>query len=135
MAIRLAASALAGATELRRDLDAIQMGLGRELTRIRRAAAERLAETTRPLTPLGPGPRSPRDNLPHIRNTIVGRASGVVARHPAGGLLEHGGSIRPRGTVIQFAGRHMAARALSADHQLIEQLLENEIAALIERSL
>jgi hypothetical protein len=116
-------------TALRQDLEALQIGLGRELTALKRSAAETLARSTRANTPLGPGPQSPHDALPHIRDTITARAAGVVSTHPAALVHEFGGTIAPRGVPIRIPRREMAARALRENATQIER----DLAAAVER--
>lgn len=124
-------SQVLGGPELRRDLEALQVGLGRKLTDLRRWAADELARTTAGNTPLGPGPQSARDNLPHMRDVTVGRAAGVVAFHPGALPTEFGGTIRPRGTAIQIPARHQASRALQAEFARVEQMLERQMDELV----
>lgn len=134
MTLKLPSSVLGG-PELRRDLEALQGGLSRELTKLKREAADLLATTTVGNTPVGPGPQSPRDDLPHIRDTIVGRAAGVVAFHPGSLVTEFGGPIRPRGVTIQIPARHMAAEALREDFAVVEELLDEAIDALVASTI
>lgn len=102
--------------EVRRDLDSVQLGLGRSLTEVLREESGPLAQLTRQLTPRGPGPQSPRDNLPHVADTIIGNATAttltIQSTHPASGWLEWGGTIEPRrGQRITIRGHGMAHRA------------------------
>lgn len=134
MALRFTTSALGG-PELRRDLEALQVGLSRELAVLRRDAAEQLSRATAANTPFGPGPQSERDNLPHIRNTIAARATGVISTHPAALVHEFGGTIEPRGVPIRIPRREMAARALAENLVSIEQQLALEVEQLIASTI
>jgi anthranilate/para-aminobenzoate synthase component II len=124
-------SSVLGGPEFRADLEALQIGLGRKVTELRRQAAEELARTAAQFVPLGPGPQSPRDNLPHIRDTIKGRAQGVVAFHPAGLVTEFGGTIKPRGAAVRIPARHQAAKALQVEFARVEELLSTAMDELI----
>lgn len=130
MALRFTSSVL-GASEMRRDLEALQIGLGAKLTDLRREAAEILARQTAANAPYGPGPQSPRDNLPHLRDTITSRASGVVSTHPAALVHEYGGTIEPRGVPIQIPRREMAARAVLTEGQRVEETLARSLDDLL----
>ena len=124
--------------ELRRDLESFQLGLGREVSRIKADAAQMIADKAKPLTPLGPGPipgrRHPSDALPHLRDTIKATGRGaVVSDHPAALVHEFGGTIEPRGTPIRIEASHMAERAGEAMVDRVESEMSRRIERLLSR--
>lgn len=128
-------ASLEGTVEIRRDLESVRLGLGRELTALLRSEGDVIARRTVPLTPVGPGPQSPRDNLPHVASTISGAAipSGVavVSSHPAGPVLEYGGTIAPRGTPITIKQHAMAHKAGELDLPRLESEVSRRVNALL----
>lgn len=104
-----------GADELARDLEAVSFGLERVVGGAIAAAAAPIAGQARRNTPIGPGPRGPRDRLPHIASTIYAQPAGsgasIVSTHPAAPVFEHGGTIAPRGAPIRIRQVAMAHRA------------------------
>lgn len=122
--------------ELRRDLEAVSIGLGRELTRTLREAAGLAAEAAKPLTPYDPLHNEKRkDGLPHIRDSLfavaLGSGSAVASRHPGAVVHEYGGTIAPKGEPIQIKRSEMAHRAGEAQLPAIAALLERRISALV----
>jgi hypothetical protein len=131
-----------GVDEIRRDLDAVQLGLGRAVTQALRDNAAIVAGRTATLTPRGPGPRQRRDGvatddaLPHMADTMRGATEGgsllVTSSHPAAALFEYAGqgtaTISPRGGPITIHRRAMAHRA---GEQLLPKL-ERDITARID---
>ncbi len=101
--------------DLQRDLESVELGLGRAVRDELVDAAEPVRLRTAENTPVGPGPQSAKDNLPHIGETIQvsPRVDGaaIVSRHPGAGVLEYGGTIAPKGTPIQIAPHEMARKA------------------------
>jgi len=124
-----------------RDLESVAVGSERQIAGVRREAAELVARGARPLTPVGPGPilgaKHPDDRLPHIRDTIAARASGVISTHPAAVVHEQGGTITPRGSRVQtirIARSAMAQRAGDRVAGRVEALLERRFAELLAQS-
>jgi hypothetical protein len=122
--------------DVRADLESVQLGLGRELSAVIREAGQPLAQRAAALTPRGPGPRSPRDNLPHVAETIIASpiATGVqvVSTHPAAGWLNFGGTIRPhRNQPIRIPGHGMGEKAGEQLIGRVEQRLSERIDALL----
>lgn len=122
-------------TGVRRDLESVRLGLGRELNAILRDAGDTVARKAKPLTPRGPGPRSAGDNLPHIADTISGAAlptgAAVITSHPAGPVLEYGGTISPRGHPITFEAHAMAHKAGEAQLPRVERDVTRRIDDLL----
>src|SRR5256885_301971 len=122
MAVTVRARIL-GIAEIRRDLEAVELGLGRELSAALKEGAELALPRARELTPEGPGPNGPGENaLPHIAETLeattVGGTAGAIATsHPGGPVNEYGGHIqlnrgRERGELrIDFRPHAMAHQA------------------------
>jgi hypothetical protein len=127
--------------ELRLDLESVAVGAERQIAGVRREAAELVARVVRPLTPVGPGPilgaKHPDDRLPHIRDTIAARASGVISTHPAAVVHEFGGTITPRGARVQtirIARAAMAQRAADRSGARVEALLERRFEELLAQA-
>lgn len=135
MAITLRAS-FSGLNEIRRDLESVELGLGRELNEALRSAVSPLARATQRYTPVGPGPRFENDDdrLPHVRDTITARAAGnaivVDSTHPAAGVLNFGGTIAPKGHPIDFRAHAMGEKAGRQELPRIERDIQNAIDAL-----
>lgn len=123
-----------GLRETQRDLDAVSLGLGRELARVMREGADSVLPAARSFTPYGPGPQGGRDNLPHIRDTLSARATAttatIVSSHPAGPVHEYGGRIAPMGVPITIRQSAMAHRAGEQELPRLERELVSAIDAL-----
>lgn len=117
--------------EVVRDLEAIRLGLGREVGVRLALAATTIAAKARPLTPYGPGPRGGKDSLPHIRDTIVARGSRVTSTHPGAIVHERGGVIAPRGTAFRIKKSAMAARAGEAHAGQLERDMQDDLDRLV----
>jgi hypothetical protein len=121
--------------EVRRDLDSVSLGLGRELAALLRSDVATVARKTSSLTVRGPGPRSLHDNLPHVAETITGvsipTGVAVVSSHPGAGVLEYGGTISPRGVPIKIDEHGMAHAAGEAELPGLERRLTQRIDALL----
>ncbi len=129
-----------GGRELARDLESVKAGLSRELTAMKREAAELVATGARGNMRYGPGPRlaakNPNDDrLPHIRDTISGQARGVVSSHPAAKVWEFGGTIAPSGAPIQIPRLEMAQRAGRDRQDDIERLMADRVEDLLDRNV
>lgn len=133
-----------GVASMQQALTQFGNGLERELAIQLQQAVEPIVAGTRARTPRGPGPRiaakNPNDRLPHLADTIYASAHGryaeIIAAHPAGGLFEYGGSIRPRGPRSKRidVGQHaMAHKAADADLPRLERDLERRLDALAAR--
>jgi hypothetical protein len=140
MAVTLRARGFGG-RELAKDLDAVRVGLSKELVAIRREAAGIVADQTARNMRRGPGPKitatTPEESdnrLPHIADTIYGIAAGVKTRHPAGLVWEHGGVIAPNGSPIRIPKLAMAERAGETKRGDIERVMARHINDLIERN-
>ena len=124
-----------GAGLLARRLTRLSGEIADVLQETRRDLLQRAAPITASLVPLGPGPRPDAahrsDRLPHVRDTVaIGRA-GVIARHPAATLLEHGGTIAPRGTPIRMPKVAMGARTVPRVLPDAERALRAQLQQLI----
>lgn len=123
-------------SDTRASLDAISDGLGRALAEGITQDAQSLLATTKALTPYGPGPYPGADPdsggaLPHVRDmlsvVVAGGTIALVSQHPAGAVLEYGGTIKPRGVAITFKAHAMARRAAVAQLPEIERAVEQRI--------
>ena len=121
--------------ELHSDLESVELGLGQSVRDAMVESAEPVRLQTAANTPVGPGPQSPKDNLPHIGETIQvsPRVDGaaIVSRHPGAGVLEYGGTIAPKGTPIHIAPHEMARKA--GDQKAGE--VQRRVLAAIDRLL
>ncbi len=126
-----------GLRETQRDLEAVSLGLGRELARVIREGADSLVPAARSNTPFGPGPQSARDNLPHIGDTLSARASAttasIVSSHPGAPVHEYGGEIAPKGVPITIRQSAMAHRAGEQELPRFERDLKSAIDALVAK--
>lgn len=141
MAITLRAS-FQGLNEVRRDLESVRLGLGRELNDAIREELGPLTAAVAQKTPLGPGPRPSRDEdsddrLAHVRDTIVARPAGngivVESTHPAAGWLNFGGTISPRGVPITIRGYAMGEKGGEEAIPRIERAIDERIAQLAQQ--
>lgn len=125
--------------DLQADLEAVQIGLGRQVASAKSEASGIIAGRARRLTPVGPGPiagaKHPDDRLPHIRDTIRGTARGVVTTHPGGLVHEWGGTIRPRGAPIQIRRSAMTQKGAAREQARVERLLDRRVDELLDRHL
>ncbi len=124
------------ANELRADLDAIQIGLGRELARTMKEAAGLVLQPAQALTPYDPQHVTDReDGLGHIRDSLyaiaLGSGSAIASQHPGAVVHEYGGEIAPNGVAITIKRQEMAHAAGLAELDAINSLLERRINALI----
>ncbi len=121
--------------DVRRDLESVRLGLGRELTALLRSSGDSVARKTGTLTPRGPGPQSVKDNLPHIGSTMVAVATttgvAVATTHPGGAVLNFGGTISPRGVPITFERHLMAQKAGEAELPGLERDVTRRVNDLL----
>lgn len=132
-------TSLQNVNELRADLDAVRIGLGRELSQVLKEGAGLAATAAQPLTPYDVLHDDTRkDGLGHIRDSLYaialgGSVAAVASRHPGAVVHEYGGTIAPKGEPIQIKRREMAHTAGHAELGAIEDLLERRISALIRQ--
>jgi hypothetical protein len=136
--------------EIRKDLESVRVGLGRRITTVLRRALGPITAATIQNTQRGRGPSEhgrtviengvpitlpPKDVLPHIADTISGSVRGEVLRivtsHPGGPVLEYGGRVAPRGTLITVHTFAMAHRAGEARVEQLVHDVESAINALL----
>lgn len=127
-----------GIAELRADLEAVQLGLGREIARTMKEAAGLAVEAAQPLTPYDPQHSTTReDSLPHIRDSLYavafGAGAAVASRHPGAVVHEYGGTIAPAGHPIKIKKSLMAHTAGTAALPAINDLLEQRLSALVRQ--
>lgn len=125
-----------GGAELRADLEAIEIGLSRELSRALKQGAGLIVEGAHPLTPYDTlHDESRKDELGHIRDSLyaiaLGSGSAVASRHPGAVVHEYGGEIAPNGTPFQIKRSEMAHTAGDAALDAITAVLEQRINALL----
>lgn len=130
-------------TELQRDLESVEHGLGRTLTDVLRKTAGIVADTAPRFTPYDPAHDYTRkDGLPHLRDTFGARAAGgtatVTTTHPGGPVHEFGGTIAPRshgvtghGADIHIKPSQMAHRALDAVQDRVSADLADRLERLV----
>ena len=125
--------------EVRQDLDSVSLGLSRAITAMLRDNAQIVAGRTATLVDRGPGPRGPRDPLPHIADTIGAQVTGtsmlITSEHPAAPVFEWAGqgqaTIAPRGVPITITRRAWAHKAGEQTLDRIERDLTSRIDDLI----
>lgn len=124
-----------GLAEIRKDLESVQLGLGRSLNAIIREIGGPVAREASANTPTGPGLRPPSDVVPHMAGTIkaatISNGIAIVSSHPGAGVLEYGGTIAPRGTPFTIESRAMAHKAGEAELPRIESEVTQRINALL----
>jgi hypothetical protein len=121
--------------ELRKDLEAVQLGLGKELDLALAESVAPIAIRARELAPYDPNHRDDRkDKLPHLRDTIaprIGPGTAQVVADVRGPVWEYGGHIEPRGVRIQIPRRQMAHRALDEKAAEVERALDTRLERLL----
>lgn len=141
MALTLRAT-FADVSELVRDLDAIEIGLGREISDAIAAELDPMLQSIISHTPIGPGPNpnaAPDSDaaLPHMAEMYETRVdrfgAKIVSTHPAVLPTEFGGDISPRGVVIHIARHEMAQLALAENEAELTQRVSDALDRLIER--
>jgi phage gpG-like protein len=106
--------------QLRRDLKRLDPLIDRELRDSIKEAADKVAVTAGALAPRRSGA------LAHsIRPFVSGAKASVGSTLPYAGVVEFGGSIRPRGVPITFKPAGMVGRAVE-DHadQIVEDIAD-----------
>ena len=129
--------------DLRKDLDSVEIGLGKLLTSALDRLGETAADRTRQKWPVGPGPRAgaknPNDRLPHMRETIAGKGyqtyAAVTSDHPGAPVVNWGGTIAPRGAEIRFPAKQYAQEAAAEVLPQLEAQLDDEANALAAQYL
>lgn len=127
-------------TELIRDLDAIETGLGREISAAIENELDPLLASLIAHTPVGPGPNVNADPdsdaaLPHIAETYKTRVDRfgvkIVSEHPAVLVTEFGGEISPRGVTIRIPRHEMAQLAIDEHEAELAQRIQDALDRLI----
>jgi hypothetical protein len=131
---------------LRDDLNSIELGLGRQVGQVLKAAAAPVAVEARTLAPYDPAhaKNHARDGLPHLRDTIrQGGASAtgatIVSAHPAAAIFEWNDDTRPaiapRGVPLTIKTVAMAHRAFENQRERIERDMQDGLDALARKYL
>lgn len=141
-----------GVRDVYRDLESAGDGLEGVLTDALAAGAGWIADAARPFTPVGPGVKvgaqNVNDLLPHVFETIQGDAVGMTGRvytdHPAGPVIEFGGTIAPsvRGgtriaavsdpaAIIVFNESAMVRKGAAGQLDRVEERIDSDIDALL----
>lgn len=128
---------------LQQDLESVQLGLGREVGKAVKEAARGVERVIPRFTPFDPKHRSLRRDkdgsvisVPHLRDSFDTRTAGattavITSDHPAAGVVEFGGTIRPKGTPIRIREYRMAGKAVDAQAAQFERDLTARIDALL----
>lgn len=122
--------------ELRADLEAVELGLGRAINRALTEAAEPIAAEAKRLAPFdarhrGWDWRHPYPDPGHLRDSIFAHGPAVVSTHPAALVHEYGGDIAPKGVPFrirqaayaQTAGETHAGQAERKAMNALDRLL------------
>lgn len=125
--------------DLHQDLEALELGLGREVTEAVLAAGGTVLLATERLTPYDPSHDDHRaDGLPHMRDTFDVRTAGptvatIGSTHPGAAVNEFGGTISPKGTPIRIREAGMARKAGELEAPRFERDLAQRLDALARR--
>jgi len=107
-----------GLGALNRSLGKISKDLKKESVGHLRSIAREVRDEAKPLTPVRSG--ALRSSL---RYQASARGASVSSALPYAGLVEHGGTISPRGTPITFQSARMLGRAVQQNTDNIEEQL------------
>lgn len=130
---------------LQQDLESVQIGLGREVNAAIREAGQTVLRAVPRFTPYDSGHRSLRRDAQgrvysqqHLRDSfkLTGAGTGtaaIVSAHPAAGVTEFGGTIRPKGVPIRIREARMAGKAGQAEAANFERDVERRIDGLLRR--
>jgi len=116
--------------ELTRDLEAVQLGLGREVAAVKREGAGILAGRASRFSEVAPG-RISGD----LSRSIRPRGATVITTVPQGPVHAFGGRIAPRGTPFRIARSAFHTKAAAREMPRLERKLGQRIEALIARHL
>lgn len=128
--------------DLRADLDAVQIGLGRQVNKALATSAKPIAALARDLAPFDATHRGWRWNHPypdpgHIRDNIKARGAAygaaIVSTHPGGPVHEFGGSIAPRGKPIQIERTAYTQKAGATLGERVERDAMDALDELLDR--
>lgn len=125
--------------ELRADLEAVELGLGRAINKALTEAAEPIAAEARRLAPFDAEHRGwnwnyrrrGHEDPGHLRDSITARGPTVGSTHPAALVHEYGGDIAPKGepfrirkaAYAQTAGETHAGQAERKAMNALDRLL------------
>jgi hypothetical protein len=131
--------------DLHRDLEAIELGLGKTLTVVMQEAAQIVVRDIPAHTPYDPHHRPLRRDaegneyaVAHVRDTFQVRSAGagvvkIVSDHPGAGVLEYGGTIKPKGALIHIREFGMAHKAAEAQADRLGRALDDGVDALMRQ--
>ena len=127
--------------DLRADLEAVELGLGRALNRALVEAAEPIAATAKRLAPFDATHRGWRWNHQargyedpgHLRDSISARGATIGTVHPAGLVHEFGGSIAPRGEPFRVPRSAYALTAGETEAGQVERKAMSAVDQLLRR--
>ena len=115
--------------DLQADLEAVRLGLGREVGAVRREATGLIAGRAKDFVP--------RTKYPERRGglaaSLEGRGAGVVSTKPQGPVHEFGGTIAPRGVPIEIRRSAMTEKAAAREQGRVERRLEQRVDELLAR--
>lgn len=117
-----------GLAELRRDLRKMQPAARREVTRAMKPAAELVRKTAVPFTARRSG-----DLAGGWRAGAAGNKAYVRNRLPYAGVVEFGGTIRPKGAPVVIRAHPAATRALELKQEQIVDLVADAIDNVAQR--
>ena len=128
--------------DLRADLEAVELGLGRALNRALVEAAEPIAATAKRLAPFDATHRGWRWNHEargykdpgHLRDSITSRGTTIGSTHPAAPVHEFGGDIAPRGEPFRIPRSAYALTAGETEAGQVERKANSAIDQLLRRN-
>lgn len=122
---------------LAKDLDAVAVGLGRQVGKAVALAAQPVAAATARSAPFDPEHRADRpDGLGHLRDSFTARSLGpigaaIVSTHPAAPVFEFGGTIAPKGVPITIRAVEMAHKAAVEQAPVFEAAVASAVSRLL----
>jgi hypothetical protein len=116
--------------ELRADLEAVEIGLGREVAAMKREAAGLVSGRAARFSQTTPGRITGE-----LAGSLKPRGATVVTTVPQGPVHEFGGTIAPRGTPFRIARSAFTAKAGERERARIERRLAQRVDGLLERHL
>lgn len=128
--------------ELRRDLDAVEVGLGREVSKALLSAAEPMLATAVAGAPFdathrGWKGRDVEDDPGHLRESLHLQPTpygvALYTTHPGGAVHEYGGTIAPKGHPFTIKRSAFAETAGETHAGRLERRAEDSVDDLLRR--
>lgn len=118
-----------GLSKLRRDLRAIDKGLGKSLTDHIREIARKVRDDAR-----SRAPKKTKRLSRSIKHSVRARGASVYSNSPYANVHEWGGTIRPRGVPIRIKGRRFIYSAVQDNTKNVEEELGRSLDVIADRN-